>query len=78
MSKNLIVAADHAGVGLKRKLAEVARELGYDVDDLGTHTDEATDYPVRGSGSWSVGPGSGCRWPQTGTKESARLLAAIA
>ena len=45
MSKYLIVAADHAGVGLKRKLAEVARELGYDVDDLGTHTDEATDYP---------------------------------
>ena len=45
MPKTLIVGSDHAGLDLKRELAVVAAELGYEVVDLGTHTSESTDYP---------------------------------
>jgi ribose 5-phosphate isomerase B len=45
MAKTLIVGSDHAGLELKRELAGVAAELGYEVVDLGTHTTESSDYP---------------------------------
>lgn len=45
MSKTLIMGADHAGLELKNQLADVAREHGYEVVDVGTHTTESTDYP---------------------------------
>ena len=45
MSKKLILGADHAGVGLKQELSEVAREQGYEVRDLGTHSGDSVDYP---------------------------------
>jgi ribose 5-phosphate isomerase B len=45
MAKTLIVGADHAGVDLKNQLAALASDLGYQIDDLGTHTTESTDYP---------------------------------
>jgi ribose 5-phosphate isomerase B len=45
MGKTIIVGADHAGIELKRDLSRVAEELGYEVVDLGTHTNECTDYP---------------------------------
>ena len=45
MAKTLIIGSDHAGLDLKRELAGVAAELGYEVVDLGTHTSDSTDYP---------------------------------
>lgn len=45
MAKTLIVGSDHAGVELKKELADVARELGYEINDVGTHSTESTDYP---------------------------------
>lgn len=45
MAKALIVGSDHAGLELKGQLVEVARELGFEVRDLGTHTSDSTDYP---------------------------------
>ncbi len=45
MAKTLIVGSDHAGVALKKELSEVARELGYEIEDVGTHSTESTDYP---------------------------------
>ena len=44
-SKKLIVGCDHAGLPLKLQLVEVAKSLGYEVRDVGTHTAESTDYP---------------------------------
>lgn len=39
-------AADHAGFSLKNALVEHVRTLGYEVEDLGTHTsDPEDDYP---------------------------------
>lgn len=42
------VAADHAGFGLKRILADELRAMGYEVLDLGTDGPESVDYPDYG------------------------------
>jgi ribose 5-phosphate isomerase B len=39
------IASDHAGFELKEKLSATLRELGYDVEDLGTDSPASTDYP---------------------------------
>jgi ribose 5-phosphate isomerase B len=39
------IASDHAGFELKQKLAGTLREMGYEVQDLGTTSDQSTDYP---------------------------------
>jgi ribose 5-phosphate isomerase B len=40
-----VVGADHAGLDLKRHLVEVLRQLGDEVDDVGTHSSDSCDYP---------------------------------
>ena len=39
------IAADHAGYALKQELIPSLRSLGYQVEDLGTHSPEPVDYP---------------------------------
>lgn len=41
----IAIGADHAGFALKRHLIGVLQRLGHAVDDRGTHSDAATDYP---------------------------------
>jgi ribose 5-phosphate isomerase B len=41
----IALAADHAGFDLKQRLAGHLRESGHQVDDLGTHDRQSTDYP---------------------------------
>ncbi len=41
----LVFGSDHAGLELKRLLAEQAREAGHEVTDLGIHEAKSTDYP---------------------------------
>src|SRR5437762_3506248 len=41
--------ADHAGVALKRQLADYLRGLGDTVEDLGTLDDTSVDYPDYGA-----------------------------
>ena len=41
----IAIGADHAGYPLKRHLVDTLKALGHDVDDLGTHDEEAVDYP---------------------------------
>ena len=38
--------ADHAGYPLKQHLIATLRKLGHHVEDRGTHSDAATDYPL--------------------------------
>lgn len=45
MAERIPIASDHAGFEMKERLEQVLRELGYDVDDLGTHSPASTDYP---------------------------------
>jgi ribose 5-phosphate isomerase B len=39
------IGSDHAGYRLKQHLIAVLRELGHDVDDHGTDSEESVDYP---------------------------------
>lgn len=41
----IAIGSDHAGLRLKEHLVSVLKEDGHDVDDLGTHAEEAVDYP---------------------------------
>ena len=41
----IAIGSDHAGYNLKNHLRDMLREEGYDVQDLGTHSPEAADYP---------------------------------
>jgi len=38
------IASDHAGFELKERLRASLAELGYDVQDIGTHSTASTDY----------------------------------
>ncbi len=49
MSTRYAVGSDHAGLALKDHLAEVLREKGHAVDDVGTHGPESVDYPDYGA-----------------------------
>lgn len=39
------IGSDHAGFTLKEHLIGVLKELGHEVDDHGTHSEEPVDYP---------------------------------
>lgn len=41
----IAIGSDHAGLRLKQALAEHLLELGHEIEDVGTHSDESTDYP---------------------------------
>jgi ribose 5-phosphate isomerase B len=39
------IGSDHAGVAYKAILVELLNELGHEVKDFGTNSDESVDYP---------------------------------
>lgn len=44
MAERIPIASDHAGFELKEKLKVRLAALGYEVEDLGTHSPASTDY----------------------------------
>ena len=44
----IAVASDHGGFALKEKVKEHLVQRGFDVDDLGTHSEDSVDYPSYG------------------------------
>src|SRR6266850_2407671 len=44
MSEEIIIASDHAGFELKEKLEAELSRMGFAVRDLGTNSDDSTDY----------------------------------
>lgn len=44
----IYIACDHGGLELKRAVIEKLGEDGYEVTDLGTHTEQSVDYPDYG------------------------------
>lgn len=46
LKKKIAIGADHGGFELKGMIASHLRSLGFDVNDVGTDTDESCDYPV--------------------------------
>jgi ribose 5-phosphate isomerase B len=45
MSETIPIGADHAGFALKERLKGELREMGYEVDDVGTTSEDSVDYP---------------------------------
>lgn len=45
MSRNILIASDHAGFPLKQSLSSHLTEKGYTVVDLGTNSLDSVDYP---------------------------------
>ncbi len=45
VAERIPIASDHAGYELKQHLSRALRELGYEVEDLGTNSPASTDYP---------------------------------
>ena len=42
----VFIGADHRGINFKASITSIVSELGYDVEDVGTHSTESCDYPV--------------------------------
>ncbi|MHA1988726.1 MAG: ribose 5-phosphate isomerase B [Promethearchaeota archaeon] len=42
----VIIGSDHGGFKLKETIKEYIKELGYNIEDLGTNSTESVDYPV--------------------------------
>jgi ribose 5-phosphate isomerase B len=43
--KRIAIGSDHAGFELKTYLVDLLGGMGYRIEDFGTHSAEATDYP---------------------------------
>jgi ribose 5-phosphate isomerase B len=43
------IGSDHAGFALKQQLRDWLMEQGHEVTDVGTESDERTDYPIYGA-----------------------------
>ncbi|MGH2723915.1 MAG: ribose 5-phosphate isomerase B [Actinomycetota bacterium] len=41
----IAIGSDHAGYALKEDLKGFLKELGHEVEDVGTHSEEPVDYP---------------------------------
>jgi len=44
----IILASDHGGYAMKNELAQYVANMGHEVTDIGTHSDESTHYPIFG------------------------------
>ncbi|MCG8688633.1 MAG: ribose 5-phosphate isomerase B [Desulfobacterales bacterium] len=42
--KKIIIGSDHAAFGLKEKVKDLLFNLGYGVEDAGTHSEESVNY----------------------------------
>jgi len=42
----IAIGSDHAGYQYKERIKELLQQLGHEVVDFGTHSDEPVDYPV--------------------------------
>lgn len=42
---SIAIASDHAGFKLKEFIKTLLKELGIEVEDFGTHSEESVDYP---------------------------------
>lgn len=41
----IALGSDHAGIELRKQIADHLKAAGHNIDDVGTHTPESVDYP---------------------------------
>ena len=58
----IAIGADHGGYALKKTLAGYLRDKGYRVNDCGTDSSEAVDYPDFARAVAQAVAGGGSRW----------------
>lgn len=46
MKKKMVLGTDHAGYGLKEKVAEHLRAKGFEIIDIGCFSEDSVDYPA--------------------------------
>ncbi len=61
-SETIAIGADHGGFALKQKLAAYLKERGYRIEDCGTHSGDAVDYPRFAEAVAQAVAGGGSRW----------------
>jgi len=44
----IILASDHAGYAMRKNLAPVITDMGHEILDIGTHSEESADYSLFG------------------------------
>lgn len=44
----IAMGSDHVGFQMKNELAEYLKSQGHEIDDLGSHNEQRTDYPIFG------------------------------
>ena len=84
LPRRVVIASDHAGVEMKRRLRDAMADLGISAEDLGTGSGESVDYPdyaaavarrvsagAADAGVLVCGTGIGMSIPQTSTPASA-------
>ncbi len=54
MKVKIIIGADHAGYKLKEFIKDILKKRGYEVEDVGTHSESSVDYPFF---AWKVAQG---------------------
>jgi RpiB/LacA/LacB family sugar-phosphate isomerase len=47
-AKKIIIGSDHAGFEFKREIIELLKTKSFEVEDVGNHTKESSDYPDAG------------------------------
>ena len=45
MAERIVFGSDHAGLALRAEAVRVAREAGFEIEDLGPFTADSVDYP---------------------------------
>ncbi len=45
MAEKIVTGSDHAGLGLRADAVRVARQKGFEVEDLGPFSGDSVDYP---------------------------------
>jgi len=58
--RRVAIGSDHAGFSLKARLVAVLAQLGYEPLDLGTDSEESTDYPDYGHAVSAAVAGGEC------------------
>ncbi len=43
--KKIYIGSDHAALGLKETLIKFIKDKGFEIEDLGTHSEDSCDYP---------------------------------
>jgi ribose 5-phosphate isomerase B len=48
MGQLIHIGSDHGGFALKSRLSAILKHKGYEIDDLGTYSEDSVDYPEQG------------------------------